>query len=117
MRAIIATDGSASVTAGSTRCAGEPAPPTGSQLSQSEKTTISTSPVQKIGIESPKSEPRRASASKREVGRRRRVRRLAELPLRRARAPEVAAQQAAHVVRVADEERLVEPEVIPELGD
>ena len=68
MRAIIATDGSASVTAGSTRWASEPAPPTGSQLSHSEKTTISTRPVQKIGIESPNSEPSRASASKSEFG-------------------------------------------------
>ena len=68
MRAIIATDGSASVTAGSTRCASDPAPPTGSQWSQSEKITISTRPVQKIGIDSPNSDPRRANASKSEFG-------------------------------------------------
>ena len=68
MRETIATDGSASVTAGSTRWLREPAPPTGSQLSQREKTTISTSPVQKIGIESPNSEARRAIASKTELG-------------------------------------------------
>ena len=69
MRAIIATDGSASVTAGSTRWVREPAPPTGSQLSQSENTTINTRPVQKIGIDSPKSEPSRASPSNNELGR------------------------------------------------
>src|SRR5437867_12760791 len=69
MRAIIATDGSASVTAGSTRCVREPAPPTGSQLSQSENTTIRTRPVQKIGIDNPKSEPSRARPSNSELGR------------------------------------------------
>src|SRR3989442_4857251 len=68
MRAIIATDGSASVTAGSTRCVNEPAPPTGSQLSHNENTTIRTRPVQKIGIDSPKSEPSRASPSNSEWG-------------------------------------------------
>ena len=68
MRAIIAIDGSARVTAGRTRCVSEPAPPTGSQLSHREKTTISTRPVQKIGIERPNSEPSRASASNSEFG-------------------------------------------------
>src|SRR5262245_65995473 len=68
MRAIIATDGSARVTAGKTRWVSDPAPPTGSQLSHSENTTISTSPVQKIGIDRPNSEARRATASKNELG-------------------------------------------------
>src|SRR5919109_869924 len=92
MRASIATLGSASVTAGRTRWDGEPAPPTGSQLSHSENTTMSTSPVQKIGIESPKSEPSRASASKSELG------------------------HTADVVHVADGERLVEPQMLAEPG-
>ena len=68
MREIIATDGKARVTAGSTRWESEPAPPTGSQLSQSENTTMRTSPVQKMGIDRPKSEARRAAALKSEFG-------------------------------------------------
>ena len=68
MRATIATDGSASVTAGSTRWLGDPIPPTGSHGSQSAKTTMSTRPVQNTGMERPKSEPTRAMASKSELG-------------------------------------------------
>ena len=68
MRATIAIEGSASVTAGSTRWLGDPIPPTGSHGSQSEKTTIRTRPVQNTGMESPKSEPTRARASKAELG-------------------------------------------------
>src|SRR5438874_906704 len=68
MRDTIATDGRARVMAGSTRWESEPAPPTGSQLSHSEKTTISTRPVQKIGIDRPNSDASRATASKTELG-------------------------------------------------
>src|SRR5205823_7051680 len=68
MRDTIATDGRARVMAGSTRWESEPAPPTGSQLSHSEKTTISTRPVQKIGIDRPNSDASRATASKTEFG-------------------------------------------------
>ena len=46
----------------------DPVPPTGSQWSHSEKITMKTRPVQKIGIESPNSEARRAIASKTELG-------------------------------------------------
>ena len=131
------------MTAGSTRCVSEPAPPTGSQLSHSEKTTISTRPVQKIGIDSPKSEPSRASASKSEFGHtaeatpaampatsgeeqrghrqlQRRRPGVGQLGGHRTvlldRAPEVAARDAADVVEVADEEGLVEAEVLAQPG-
>src|SRR3990172_1452019 len=68
MRATMATEGRASVTAGSTRGAGVPAPPTGSQDSQKANTTMRTRPVQNTGMESPNREPMRATASKSEVG-------------------------------------------------
>ena len=68
MRAIIAMDGRASVTAGRTRCSGDPTPPTGRIGSQNAKTTMRTRPVQNTGIDSPKSEESRDSASKSELG-------------------------------------------------
>ena len=101
---------------------------------------MSTRPVQKIGIE-PNSEPRRASASKSEFGHTAEPRpprdaghrrdhqrgdgqlqggrpRVGAAPTGRFwldRATEVAASETAHVVQVADEERLVETEVIAQL--
>ena len=55
MRARIAASAAPSVTAGSTRCASVPRPPTGSQPSSTANTIASSGPSQKFGIEMPTS--------------------------------------------------------------
>ena len=53
MRARIAASAAPSVTAGSTRCAGVPRPPTGNQPSSTAKTIASRGPSQKFGTDMP----------------------------------------------------------------